>query len=143
MTRLLIVANETVAGRELLEAIERRGRSGALEVTVLCPISEQPGAYVVDPEAALAAASARLEETLRQLNEGGIEARGFVVDSGPLDAVRDHVAHDAPDEVIVSTHPRQRSRWLRRDVVEQIRRSLRGIPVEHVVVEQAAAEAMK
>jgi hypothetical protein len=135
LRHLLIVANETVAGRELLDAVERRVRTGALDITVLCPISAPPGAYVVDPVAVRAAASDRLEHTLRALREGGIEARGFVVEAGPFDAVRDHVAHEAPDEVIVSTHPQHKSRWLRRDVVEQIRRLLRDIPVEHVVVE--------
>jgi hypothetical protein len=140
--RLLIVANETVSGRELLEAVERRSRSGALDVTVLCPISEPRGSYVIDPDAVRAAASARLDDTLRQLRDGGVEARGFVVDSGPFDAVRDHVAHEAPDEVIVSTHPTQRSLWVRRDVVAQIRRLLRDVPVEHVVVDNSRAEAV-
>ena len=138
MRRLLIVANETVAGRELLDAIERRARDGALDITVLCPISEPRGSYVVDPDAVRAAASERLERTLRELRDHGIEARGFVVDAGPVDAVRDHIAHEAPDEVIVSTHPRQTSRWLRRDVIEQIRRLLGDVPVEHVVVDQSA-----
>ncbi len=138
MRRLLIVANETVAGRELLDAIERRARGGALDITVMCPISEPRGSYVVDPDAVRAAASERLERTLRELRDNGIESRGFVVDAGPVDAVRDHVAHEAPDEVIVSTHPRQTSRWLRRDVIEQIRRILGDIPVDHVVVDQPA-----
>jgi hypothetical protein len=142
LRRLLIVANETVAGRELLDAIERRAREGALDITVLCPISEPRGSYVVDPDAVRAAASERLERTLRELRDNGIEARGFVVDAGPLDAVRDHAAHEAPDEVIVSTHPRQTSRWLRRDVVDQMRRFLRDIPVEHVVVDQARSEVV-
>jgi hypothetical protein len=142
LRRLLIVANETVAGRELLDAIERRARNGALDITVLCPISEPRGSYIVDPDAVRAAASERLEQTLGELHDNGIEARGFVVDAGPFDAVRDHIAHEAPDEVIVSTHPRQKSRWLRRDVVEQIRRFLRDIPVEHVVVDQSQAEVV-
>jgi hypothetical protein len=142
LRRLLIVANETVAGSELLEAVERRSRSGELDVTVLCPISEPRGSYVIDPDAVRAAASARLDDTLRQLRDGGVEARGFVVDSGPFDAVRDQVAHEAPDEVIVSTHPTQRSRWVRRDVVAKIRLLLPGVPVEHVVVDKSRAEAV-
>jgi hypothetical protein len=142
LRRLLIVANETVAGRELLDAIERRARDGALDITVLCPISEPPGSYVVDPDVVRGAASERLERTLRELRDNGIEARGSVVDAGPLDAVRDHAAHEAPDEVIVSTHPRQTSRWLRRDVIEQIRRFLRDVPVEHVVVDESRSEVV-
>ena len=142
MRRLLIVANETVAGRELLDAIERRARDGARDITVLCPISEPRGSYVVDPDAVRGVANERLDRTLRELRDNGIEARGFVVDAGPLDAVRDHVAHEAPDEVIVSTHPRQTSRWLRRDVIEQIRRLLGDVPVEHVVVDQSRSEVV-
>jgi GABA permease len=45
---------------------------------------------------------------------------------------------------VVSTHPRQKSGWLRRDVVERIRRAAGGLPVEHVVVDlekEAGAEA--
>jgi hypothetical protein len=142
LRRLLIVANETVAGRELLDAIERRARDGALDITVLCPISDPRRSYVVDPDAVRAAASERLERTLRELADNGIEARGFVVDAGPVDAVRDHIAHEAPDEVIVSTHPTQNSRWLRRDVVDQMRRFLRDVPVEHVVVDQSRSEVV-
>ena len=49
------------------------------------------------------------------------------------------------DQIVVSTHPRQRSGWLRRDVVDRIRSAAGDIPVEHVVVdldkEAARAEA--
>ena len=142
MRRLLIVANETVAGRELLDAIEQRARDGALDITVLCPINEPRGSYVVDPDAVRGAAAERLERTLRELHDNGIEARGSVVDAGPLDAVRDYLAHETADEVIVSTHPRPTSRWLRRDVIEQLRRLFRDVPVEHVVVDQSRSEVI-
>ncbi|MER3411067.1 MAG: hypothetical protein C4305_01125, partial [Thermoleophilia bacterium] len=42
-----------------------------------------------------------------------------------------------PDEVVVSTHPESRSGWLRRHVVERIRRAV-DVPVEHVVVDLQA-----
>ena len=38
------------------------------------------------------------------------------------------------DELIVSTFPGERSGWLRRDLVERLRKET-GLPVEHVVVE--------
>jgi hypothetical protein len=62
-----------------------------------------------------------------------------VIDTDPVAAVRDALAQlePAPDEIIVSTHPQERSGWLRRDVVERIRRCAEGLPVEHVVVETA------
>ena len=46
-----------------------------------------------------------------------------------------HVIEDERvDEVIVSTFPGEKSGWLRRDVVERLRKDA-GVPVEHVVAE--------
>jgi GABA permease len=83
---------------------------------------------------------------LEALRAEGIKASGFVVDADPVAAVRDALVQlePRPDEIVVSTHPRQRSGWLRRDVVERIRRAAEGLPVEHVVVDlekEARAEA--
>ena len=53
-------------------------------------------------------------------------------------ALRDAIAQLEPDEIVVSTHPKQQSGWLRRNAVEQMRRVAGGIPFEHVVVDLAA-----
>ncbi|MDP8910944.1 MAG: hypothetical protein M3M94_02620, partial [Actinomycetota bacterium] len=134
---LLVVANETVAGRSLIEAIERRAREGPVRVTVLCPINRPREGYVVYEDTRRSAASRRLERTLALLREDGISAHGLVVESSPIEAVRDAVAQLAPDEIIVSTHPESKSGWLRRNVVDGIRRAARDLPVEHVVVDLA------
>lgn len=135
MTRLLVVANETVAGRQLIESVKRRAAQGPLAVTVLCPVNQLSAGYVVYQDTRRAAASRRLEKTLQKLRDAGVPALGFVVDAGPVDAVRDHLAQERPDELIVSTHPPRRSGWLRGNVVEQLRRAAGDIPVEHVVVD--------
>ena len=49
------------------------------------------------------------------------------------------VGDERIDEVIVSTFPGARSGWLRRDLVERLRKEA-GVPVEHVVVEPAQVE---
>ena len=36
---ILAVANETVRGRKLLEALERRSQQGPIRVTVLAPVT--------------------------------------------------------------------------------------------------------
>jgi hypothetical protein len=86
-----------------------------------------------------AAARRRLERTLAGLRDAGIAADGFVVDADPVDAVRDALAQlePQPDEIIVSTHPEQRSGWTRRQVVERIEAVAGGRPVEHLVVDLA------
>jgi predicted deacetylase len=131
---LLVIANETVAGRALTEAVERKG---ADQVTVVTPVSAPREGYVVYDDTRRASARRRLDKTLEQLQHEGIAADGFVVDADPVDAVRDALAQLEPpvDQIIVSTHPEQRSGWLRRDVVERIRKAAGDIPVEHVVVD--------
>ena len=119
---------------------------GDLLVTVIAPVNQPREGYVVYEDTRRASAGRRLEKTLEALRADGIKASGFVVDADPVAAVRDALAQlePRPDEIVVSTHPRQRSGWLRRDVVERIRRAAGDIPVEHVVVDlekEARAEA--
>jgi len=143
---VLVIANETVAGRSLIEALERRGAEGPLRVTVVCPVNQPREGYVVYEDTRRASAGRRLERTLAALRSEGISASGYVVESDPVAALRDALVQlePSPDEIIVSTHPRQKSGWLRRDVVERIRRAASGLPVEHVVVDlgEDGADAM-
>jgi predicted deacetylase len=134
---LLVVANETVGGHKLIDAVRKQAERGPLLVTVITPVTEPREGYVVYEDTRRAAAGRRLERTLQQLREAGIAAHGFVVEADPLNAVRDTLAElePQPDQIMVSTHPQERSGWLRRNVVDLIRRAARPIPVEHVVVD--------
>ena len=136
MRHFLVVANETAASAKLVEAVKARAEEGDL-VTVLAPVTWPGGGYVVYEDTRRAAAGRRLDRTLEALREAGIRAHGLVVDNDPADAVRDAVAtlEPPPDEVIVSTHPEHRSGWLRKNVVDRVRRAARGLPVEHVVAD--------
>ncbi len=134
--QLLVVANETVTGRGLIEAIERRG-GGDLRVTVLCPVNRPRRGYVVYQDTRRAAAGRRLDRTLAMLHDEGIAAHGLVVDSDPVTAARDAIAQLEPpvDEIVLATHPQQKSGWLRKNVLDRIRAAAGGLPVEHVVVD--------
>ena len=134
MSHLLVVANETVAGRALTDAVRRHSPE---QVTVVAPVNTPREGYVVYYDTRRTAARRRLDKTLDNLRGAGIAADGFVVDADPVDAVRDALAQLEPpvDEIVVSTHPEGRSGWLRRDVVERIRKAVDRMPVEHVVVD--------
>ena len=134
---VLVIANETVAGRSLIEAIERRRKDGPVRVTVITPVNQPREGYVVYEDTRRAAAGRRLENTLKALRAAGIPASGLVVETDPVSATKDALAQlePPPDEIVVSTHPQQRSGWLRRDVVERIKDAAGGRPVEHVVVD--------
>ena len=143
MSHLLVVANETVAGRSLIDAVRRRAAAGVDLVTVVCPVHDPREGYVVYEDTRRASAGRRLERTLADLREAGIPAHGLVVETEPVDAVRDALAQlePPPDEIIVSTHPVKQSGWLRKNVVDRIRKVAGDLPVEHVVAEPGAADA--
>jgi hypothetical protein len=136
MKHILVVANQTVAGDALIEALRARAGSEPVRVTVICPQNEPTGGeWVVDDRQLAQATRARLEETLSRLRAAGVEASGAVVDRDPYTAVMDQVeSDDPPAEIIISTLPRTRSGWLRRDLVERVRHDAK-VPVEHVVVD--------
>jgi hypothetical protein len=77
---------------------------------------------------------------LAALREAGIPAHGLVVESEPDDAVRDGFAtlEPKPTDVILSTHPVEKSGWLRKNVVDKVQKAAGDIPVEHVVVDIGA-----
>ncbi len=137
---VLVVANETVAGASLIDSLRERTKAGPLQVTVVCPVSAPRDGYVVYEDTRRASAGRRLDRTLQLLREAAIPAQGFVLESDPVNAARDALAQLEPpvDEILVSTHPEERSGWLRRNVIDGIRRAAGSTPVEHVVVDPRA-----
>jgi hypothetical protein len=137
---ILVLANETVAGRTLLEAIETRAAEGPIRVTVVSPQNDPRAGYVVYEDSRRSSADRRLRRTLDLLHEAGIAARGAIVDPDPLQALRDALHQYAPvDEVIISTHPGAvRSSWLRGGLIDRARKAAEDIPVTHVEVDLAS-----
>jgi sulfur carrier protein ThiS len=137
MSHILVVANETVASNQLLDAVRGEAEAGVDLVTVLAPVNSPSTGYVVYQDTRRAAAGRRLDRTLAALREAGIAAHGLVVETSPEDAVRDLLAQlePRPDRIVVSTHPAQKSGWLRKHVVDKIRDAAGETPVEHIVVD--------
>ena len=120
---VLVIANQTVVSDELLERIRKRAGKGPASFLLVAPQGD-------DEEHA--DADRRLRLALTELRSEGIDAHGQVVHPDPYTAAR-HVVHDERvDEIIVSTFPGERSGWLRRDLVQRLRKDT-GLPVEHVI----------
>jgi GABA permease len=137
--RILVVANETVGGGELLAELEQLSRGQKTEVLVVTPALNSPlRHWVSDEDEARAAAAERLDASLAAMRAGGMDARGAVGDSDPLQAIDDALRTFAPDEIVISTHPEGRSHWLERGLVGAARERY-DCPVTHVVVDLDAA----
>ena len=138
--RVLVVANETVAGEELLSTISTLALTQKTVFQVVCPaLNSRLKTYTSDEDPAREAAQTRLDVTLARLASVGIEAHGVVGDGDPLVAVDDAVRTFGPNEIVISTHPPGKSNWLERGVVDSVRARY-DVPVTHVVVDLAAGE---
>lgn len=135
MTEILVVANETIGGRRLLETIRQKAKvNESLNVRLVVPQNRPRHGSVVYVEAVRDAAQVRLDLALAFLREEGIEADGEVGDADPFAAAMDAVADRTPDEIVISTLPVTASGWLRRDLIERVAEAS-GLPVQHVVTD--------
>jgi GABA permease len=141
--RVLVLANETVEGEELMEQLRKIDRTGKAEYFICVPAnpidtgqSEHAGAvYLWDKT--VEAAQARLDRTLDLLRAENLEVRGELGDYRPLRALAQSVGDFRPDQLVICTHPVDRSAWVRYDVVDRAREAYPNLPVTHVVVESA------
>jgi nucleotide-binding universal stress UspA family protein len=140
--RYLVVANQTLGGQELLDAIRDRMARGPAEFWVLAPATPPThliadfgalsGAFPVDstvmPTAAeirdegIAVAKSNLEAELLRLRDMGATVDGAVGDPNPMVAIEKAVAEQQFDEIILSTLPPGISRWLAMDLPHRVRR---------------------
>jgi hypothetical protein len=142
--RLLVVANETVGGEALLEEIRGRCRSRDCEILVVTPalVGSRASHWASDVDEAIELARQRMELSLIALDELGLKSRGEIGDSDPNVAIEDALRVFPADEIVISTHPPHRSRWLEHGVVERARGEI-DLPITHVVVDLTAEGATK
>ena len=134
MSKVLIVANETVGADELMDEIRRIEDQATSEYLVMVParpLHEVHGALWTQ-EGAMEAAQERLDCVLGILRDQGLTATGTIGDTRPIWAIRDALMDFDADEIVISTHPSDRSNWLRKNVVDQARAKFK-LPVRHVV----------
>jgi len=137
--RVLVVANETVEGEALLDEIRGRCRGRRAEALILTPalVASRASHWASDVDEAIELARQRMELSLIALRAAGVKAKGEIGDSDPMVAIEDALRAFPADEIVISTHPPQRSRWLESGVVERARKEI-DLPVAHVVVDLKA-----
>jgi hypothetical protein len=137
MAEILVLANETIGGEKLLEAIGERAREGDARFHVVVPLTRPRHGNVIYDEAVRDSAQVRVDLALAFMREEGLEGTGEVGDTDPLNAAKDAIAEHGITEIIVSTLPATSSGWLRRDLIQALETET-GLPVQHVIVDLAA-----
>jgi hypothetical protein len=140
--RILVVANQTAAGRELLEEIGNRCRGQRCEVMLVSPalVGSRAAHWASDVDAGMDLARERMARSITALRGVGVEVRAEVGDPDPNLAIEDALRVFPADEIVISTLPPERSRWLEHEVVERTRREV-DLPMTHVVVDPDAERA--
>ena len=132
--RLLVITNETAEGDALHDAIRELGSGPGDEVMVVAPaLNSRIRHWMSDEDDARAAAAERLERSLERLRDAGVNVSGHVGDADPLQAIADALAIVPADELLIATHPQERSHWLERDLVTRACVSF-DLPVAHLIV---------
>lgn len=115
--RTLIVANLTAATPTLLQEVERRAIEQPTTFVLLIPNVESRQAA----DWTLGTARKLLEKAT------GGHVDGLMGGADAFESVRDVLAHGSYDEVIISTLPKKRSEWLRKDLPSRV--EALGVPV--------------
>jgi hypothetical protein len=134
MRTVLVIANETIGGRSLLDAVRKRAAEQETRFVLCVPQTRPRAGYVIYDDAVFDAAQTRVDLAVGYVRSEGMNAVGEVGDPDPYAAAMDAVREYDPDAIIISTYPASRSGWLRRDLIDRIR-DASGLPVEHVVTD--------
>lgn len=134
MRRYLVVANRTLSGQHLLDAVRERMQDGDCTFHIVVPASHPSSAW--SEGQVKAQAKQRLDDALARFAEIGATATGEVGDASPVRAIGDVLLREPVDEVILSTLPPGPSRWMRQDVVHRVQRNY-DVPVVHIVAQSA------
>ena len=136
--RVLVVSNETIEADVLRDTIAARART--TKVAVVAPaLNSRLRHWLSDEDPARRAAEARLAGCLSALARAGVDADGWVGDADPMLAIEDALARFPADELLIATHPEDRSNWLARDLVARACARF-SLPVLHLVVDGVVAE---
>src|SRR3954465_8669309 len=129
--RILIVANRTAATPRLLAEVRDRAARGPCRFTLLVP---RP---FWDPDTEESAITLELALPLLDGAAGG-PVGGSAGDPAPFIAVRETLAREPFDEVIISTLPTHVSHWLRLDLPAPGKRL--GLPVSVIKAKRAGRQ---
>jgi len=132
-THTLVLANRTAAGDPLFAELKSRADASPHRFTVVVPQDGGEGHHTAE-------ARERLTTLLDRLREEGIPATGGIGDPDPYTAAMNALQFYRVDEIVISTLPKMRSRWLRSDLVERVKRAT-AAPVTHIVGDTTDAAA--
>lgn len=138
MPNVLVIANETVGAKALLEAaLSRHKDDPSTRFHLVVPQTRPRSGLVIYADAVRHGAQVRVDLATTVMKGQGISITGDVGDADPYNAAMDALRGDKYDELVISTLPIGESRWLGRDLIQRLEEEA-GVPVTHVTTDLAA-----
>lgn len=130
---VLVVAERALAGEELSRQLQPEPGI-TVELDVLSPVmASRAHHWAGDVDREREQAQVRLEASLAWAVQHGFVARGEVGDPDAMGAIEDELRDFGADEVIIVTHPSERTSWLANRMLSHLKRQLE-VPVREIVM---------
>ena len=130
---VLVVAERTLAGEELRRQLQPEP-GVAVELDVLSPVmASRLHHWAGDVDREREQAQVRLEASLAWAIEQGFVAKGEVGDPDAMGAIEDELRDFGADEVVIVTHPSERTSWLANRMLSHLKKQLE-VPVREIVM---------
>jgi hypothetical protein len=133
-TSTLVLASRTLRGEQLLERLRAKAAQEGQHLFIIV-VPQEDGSGDAPRRA-----RARLADVLDRVHAAGLLASGMIGDPDPYTAAVNALELFRVDDVLISTLPDERSGWMRAQLVERVR-GVSSVPVEHIVIDVAAAPA--
>ena len=130
---VLVVAERALAGEELRRQLQPEP-GVAVELDVLSPVmASRLHHWAGDVDREREQAQVRLEASLAWAVEQGFVAKGEVGDPDAMGAIEDELRDFGADEVVIVTHPSERTSWLANRMLSHLKKQLE-VPVREIVM---------
>jgi hypothetical protein len=130
---VLVVAERALAGEELRRQLQPEP-GFAVELDVLSPVmASRAHHWAGDVDRERDQAQVRLEASLAWAIQQGFVAKGEVGDLDAMGAIEDELRDFGADEVIIVTHPSERTSWLANRMLSHLKQQLE-VPVREIVM---------
>jgi hypothetical protein len=132
---VLVVAESTLAGEELRRQLQPQPGVD-LELDVLSPVmASRLHHWSGDVDREREQARVRLEASLAWAIQQGFVAKGEVGDPDAMGAIEDELRDFGADEVVIVTHPSERTTWLANRMLSHLKNQLE-VPVREIVMRE-------
>jgi len=132
---VLVVAERALAGDELRRQLQPEP-GVELELDVLSPVmASRLHHWAGDVDREREQAHVRLDASLAWAIKQGFVAKGEVGDPDAMGAIEDELRDFGADEVVIVTHPSERTTWLANRMVSHLKKQLE-VPVREIVMRE-------